>query len=162
MRCTLLRYFCDKLVNKLIHFMESLSIFWYSSRYEVPAIIEKLSKRCQKDIKKLSKTKKYQKPFKNISKRYHKSSNPKMAQKPLNFFPKRCQKPIQFQKGIKKLSNMSSKRGQILSFNRFLSPSWPKAKAQGHEQYVKTVLRYKLFLLKKALGIMYNSSNCKT
>ena len=135
MRCILLRYFCDKLVNKLIHFMESLSIFWYSSRYEVPAIIEKLSKRCQKDIKKLSKTKKYQKPFKNISKRYHKSSNPKMAQKPLNFFPKRCQKPIQFQKGIKKASNMSSKRGQksikfsVLAGSCHLSELRPRPKA---------------------------------
>ena len=41
-----------------------------------------------------------------------KPSKTKRGQKPLTIFKKRCQKPIQFQKGIKKLSNISSKSCQ--------------------------------------------------
>ena len=145
MRCILLRYFCDKLVNKLIHFMESLSIFWYSSRYEVPAIIEKLSKRCQKDIKKLSKTKKYPKTVKSVSKRYQKSIKSKKGSKNSLIFSKKMSNtyPIskRYQKGVKHVFKKGSKIYQIFSFGRFLSPFWTKAKAQGLEQYVKTVLR---------------------
>ena len=48
-----------------------------------PAITKKVSKKCQKTIKKLSKTKKYQKTVKSVSKRYQKSIKSKKAQKTL-------------------------------------------------------------------------------
>ena len=110
-----------------------------------PAITKKVSKRCQKTIKKLSKTKKYQKTVKNVSKRYQKTIKSKKGSKTSLIFSKKMSKtyPIskRYQKGVKHVFKKGSKIYQIFSFGRFLSPFGTKAKAQGHEQYVKTVLR---------------------
>ena len=78
-----------------------------------PPITKKVSKRCQKTIKKLSKTKKYQKTVKNVSKNHQIQKRVKNIS---NFFQedvknlsnfkkvsKRCQTCLQ--KGVKNLSN---------------------------------------------------------
>ena len=79
-------------------------------------MVRQFPKRYPKGIKKLSKSYQKQKSIKNPSKIYpkgiQKPSKTRRGQKPLKIFTKRCQKPIQFQKGIKKLSNISSKSCQ--------------------------------------------------
>ena len=98
-------------------YLNILDICTKKNRYSLPFEVRGLPKRHQKAIKKLTKTKKYQKTFKSVSKWYQKNHQIQKGIKNLSKLFKKAVKNLSnfkkvskscqtcLQKGVKKISN---------------------------------------------------------